>query len=167
MEVREAKKLLDLVRNLISVSKEGGLEEVEIKVDKYKIKISWKKEIPTSSSILTFPNITQQPLPTPTPKKTEESTQTKTTKDEFEDSSRFHKVLSPITGTFYRAPSPGAPPFVEVGQFVTPDQTLCIVEAMKVMNEIKAGVSGKVVKILKNNAELVKAGEVLFIIETS
>jgi acetyl-CoA carboxylase biotin carboxyl carrier protein len=70
--------------------------------------------------------------------------------------------LSPMVGTFYRAPSPGSPPFVDVGQRVTVGQTLCIIEAMKLMNEIEAEVSGTVVEIVPANAQPVEFGEVLF-----
>jgi len=71
-------------------------------------------------------------------------------------------VESPMVGTFYRAPSPGAPPFVEVGAKVSVGQTLCIVEAMKLMNEIEAEVSGTVTEILAEDAHPVQFGESLF-----
>jgi len=70
--------------------------------------------------------------------------------------------LSPMVGTFYRAPSPGSPPFADIGQRVTVGQTLCIIEAMKLMNEIEAEVSGTVVEIVAANAQPVEFGEVLF-----
>ncbi|RMG14510.1 MAG: acetyl-CoA carboxylase biotin carboxyl carrier protein [Deltaproteobacteria bacterium] len=75
------------------------------------------------------------------------------------------QVTSPFVGTFYRAPSPESPPFVEVGQTVSPGDTLCIIEAMKLMNEIEAEVSGRIVAILKENGQAVEFGEVLFEIE--
>lgn len=74
-------------------------------------------------------------------------------------------VVSPIVGTFYRAPAPDAPPYVEVGQVVEKGQVLCIVEAMKLMNEIEAEYRGKIVKICKENAQPVEFGDPLFIIE--
>jgi acetyl-CoA carboxylase biotin carboxyl carrier protein len=77
-----------------------------------------------------------------------------------------HLLTSPIVGTFYRASSPDADPFVEVGQRVKKGQVLCIVEAMKLMNEIEADVDGTVVKILPKNAQPVEYGETLFAIET-
>jgi len=70
--------------------------------------------------------------------------------------------LSPMVGTFYRAPSPGTPPFADIGQRVSVGQTLCIIEAMKLMNEIEAEVSGTVVEIVPANAQPVEFGEVLF-----
>ncbi|MCS6875851.1 MAG: acetyl-CoA carboxylase biotin carboxyl carrier protein [Aquificaceae bacterium] len=79
----------------------------------------------------------------------------------------FHVIKSPLVGTFYRSPSPGAPPFVEVGDIVSPGQVLCIVEALKVMNEIESDVAGKVVKILVENGETVEYGQPLFLIDTN
>lgn len=79
----------------------------------------------------------------------------------------LHVIKSPLVGTFYRSPSPGAPPFVEVGDIVSPGQVLCIVEALKVMNEIESDVRGKVVKILVENGETVEYGQPLFLIDTS
>jgi acetyl-CoA carboxylase biotin carboxyl carrier protein len=76
-------------------------------------------------------------------------------------------VTSPFVGTFYRAPNPGAPPFVEPGQRVEKGQTLCIVEAMKLMNEIEADASGVVRRILVENAQPVEYGQALFVIDTA
>jgi acetyl-CoA carboxylase biotin carboxyl carrier protein len=74
----------------------------------------------------------------------------------------LHAVASPIVGTFYRAPNPDADPYVKVGDYVEQGQTLCIVEAMKLMNEIECDVSGTVVKVLPENAQPVEYGESLF-----
>jgi acetyl-CoA carboxylase biotin carboxyl carrier protein len=74
-------------------------------------------------------------------------------------------ITSPIVGSFYRAPAPDALPYVEVGQIVEKGQVLCIVEAMKLMNEIEAEFRGKVLKICKENAQPVEFGDVLFIVE--
>jgi acetyl-CoA carboxylase biotin carboxyl carrier protein len=76
----------------------------------------------------------------------------------------LHSVSSPIVGTFYRAPNPDADPYVKVGDFVEQGQTLCIVEAMKLMNEIEADISGTVVKVLPENAQPVEYGESLFMV---
>jgi acetyl-CoA carboxylase biotin carboxyl carrier protein len=80
-------------------------------------------------------------------------------------SDNLNLVRSPMVGTFYRAPAPGQPPFVEVGQAVEPDSILCIIEVMKLMNSIEAGVRGVVREILVANAAAVEAGEVLVAIE--
>ena len=78
-----------------------------------------------------------------------------------------HEVRSPIVGTFYRSPSPEAPAFIEVGQTVSKGQTLCIIEAMKIMNEIEADASGKVVKVLVENGQPVEYDQPLFLIDPS
>ncbi|MEO1961117.1 MAG: acetyl-CoA carboxylase biotin carboxyl carrier protein, partial [Paracoccus sp. (in: a-proteobacteria)] len=78
-----------------------------------------------------------------------------------------HVIKSPLVGTFYRAPAPGAPPFVEEGDIVSPGQVLCIIEALKVMNEIESDVRGKVVKILVENGQPVEYGQPLFLIDTN
>jgi acetyl-CoA carboxylase biotin carboxyl carrier protein len=76
-----------------------------------------------------------------------------------------HQLKSPMVGTFYRAPSPGAPSFVEVGQSVTKGQTLCIIEAMKLLNEIESDVAGTIKAILVENGQPVEYGQPLFVIE--
>ncbi len=81
-----------------------------------------------------------------------------------EDEEGLHTVTSPIVGTFYRAPNPDADPYVKVGDFVEKGQVLCIVEAMKLMNEIESDVSGTIVKIFPENAQPVEFGERLFAI---
>ena len=75
------------------------------------------------------------------------------------------EISSPMVGTFYRSPSPESPAFIEVGQTVEVGQVVCIVEAMKLMNEIKSEVRGKVVEILIDNAQPVEFGQVLFHVE--
>jgi acetyl-CoA carboxylase biotin carboxyl carrier protein len=84
-----------------------------------------------------------------------------------EDTGRFTKVESPIVGTFYRKPSPDAELFVKEGDTVSKGQTLCIIEAMKLMNEIESPSSGKIVKILGVEGKVVEFGEVLFLIDPS
>jgi oxaloacetate decarboxylase alpha subunit len=74
-------------------------------------------------------------------------------------------IKSPMVGTFYRSPAPDAPPFVEIGQDIEPGQVICIIEAMKLMNEIKSEVAGRVVEIPIENGEPVEFGQVLFVIE--
>ncbi len=78
-----------------------------------------------------------------------------------------HVINSPIVGTFYRAPNPDTDPYVKVGDFVEQGQTLCIVEAMKLMNEIESDVSGTIVKVLPENAQPVEYGEQLFVVRSS
>lgn len=84
-----------------------------------------------------------------------------------EEPKRGDEILSPMVGTFYRAPSPDASPFVEVGDRVGRESVVCIVEAMKVMNEIKAEVEGEVLEILVQNGEPVEYGQPLFLVRAS
>ncbi|MBF0407131.1 MAG: acetyl-CoA carboxylase biotin carboxyl carrier protein [Candidatus Riflebacteria bacterium] len=79
----------------------------------------------------------------------------------------YHKVVSPMVGTFYRAPSPVAPPYTKEGDKITAGQPVCIVEAMKLMNEIKSDVSGRVVKVIAENGQIVEKGSVLFLVDTT
>jgi acetyl-CoA carboxylase biotin carboxyl carrier protein len=76
----------------------------------------------------------------------------------------LHAIVSPIVGTFYRAPNPDADPYVKVGDFVEQGQTLCIVEAMKLMNEIECDISGTIVRVLPENAQPIEYGENLFMV---
>ena len=78
-----------------------------------------------------------------------------------------HPIESPMLGVFYRAPAPGAPPYVEVGTRVEPDTVVCLVEVMKMMNSIVAGVAGTVVEVCVENAELVEHGQPLFRVEVA
>ena len=80
-------------------------------------------------------------------------------------SEKGQTITSPIVGTFYRSPAPDAAPYVEVGQILEKNQVLCIVEAMKLMNEIEAEYRCKIIKICKENAQPVEFGEPLFIVE--
>lgn len=75
------------------------------------------------------------------------------------------EIKAPMVGTFYRAPAPDAPPFVEVGDEIEPGQIICIIEAMKLMNEIKAEIKGRITEVLVDNAAPVEFGQVLFFIE--
>jgi acetyl-CoA carboxylase biotin carboxyl carrier protein len=85
--------------------------------------------------------------------------------DSNKDNSGLHKINSPIVGTFYKAPSPDSPSYVEIGSHVNAGATLCIIEAMKLMNEIESDISGTVVDILIANAQPVEFGQPLFVIK--
>ncbi len=84
-----------------------------------------------------------------------------------EEDQGFDKIGSPIVGTFYRAPSPETEPYVREGDRVTPQSTVCIIEAMKMMNEIKADKSGKIHKILVQNGDPIQPGQALFLLDTN
>ena len=99
--------------------------------------------------------------------KEETRNESKSESKEESVSSNVHEVRSPMVGTFYRAPSPDADPFVNVGDSIGAGKVLCIVEAMKLMNEIESEISGKVVKILVEDAQAVEYDQPLFLVELS
>lgn len=153
---------------------ETNIEEIEIAEgeDVY-FRISRRKESTpvTAHSIQVAPQVISStpvaPAPvtstsSPTPKST---VATASASSEYNDENRYYKIKSPIVGTYYAAPSPDSSPFVKDGDVVSPDTTVAIVEAMKVMNEIKAEVKGKIVQILKTSGSPVQANEPLFIVE--
>lgn len=107
------------------------------------------------------PEFTSAPAPHPAPAVAAPATPKPAAAEVEED---LHLVRSPIVGTFYEAPSPGAPPFVKPGDTVEVGQVLCIVEAMKLMNEIESDVAGELVKILAKNGQPIEYGQELFAI---
>jgi acetyl-CoA carboxylase biotin carboxyl carrier protein len=140
---------LEDLKELIEFLKETDITELQLEKDGIKVKIKREKllssiEMPVHKSVGLQEKIVLE---------TEEETQ------------RLITVTSPIVGTFYRSPSPEAEPFVEVGSNVNKGQVLCIVEAMKLMNEIESEVDGVVVKVLVENGQPVEYGEPLFLIE--
>ncbi len=164
-------KFLTEIREMFDKTR---VEEVEIEDNEKYLRISRNIECEchthlahtvttTQVNVQPQPIIPQQSVTIEAPSvATSEASNAKT--EEYDDA-KYHKVKSPLVGTFYESPSPTSPPFVKLGDVVMPDTTLCIVEAMKVMNEIKAEVKGKIVKILKTNGSPVKADEDMFIIE--
>ncbi len=101
--------------------------------------------------------ITKEPIPVTKP--------TETVNNNSGSNSNHVVITSPMVGTFYRAPSPTAKPFVEVGDKINPGQTICIIEAMKLMNDMPSEVSGKIVKILVDNGTTVEFGQNLFLVD--
>jgi acetyl-CoA carboxylase biotin carboxyl carrier protein len=101
----------------------------------------------------------------PNKPKTEDIVKSGSKKDIIVDNKRLKTITSPIVGTFYRAPSPGASPFVKEGSVVEKGQVLCIIEAMKLMNEIEAEFRASIISILVENGQPVEYGEPLFVVE--
>ncbi|MCX8029152.1 MAG: acetyl-CoA carboxylase biotin carboxyl carrier protein [Brevinematales bacterium] len=171
MEDKNFSLPMDEIQKLSEIFKENNLEELTVETKEMYIKFS--KERKVIPSVHLIPSIQQGSTHSSTSVTHQQAKQQAKPsrvsdakpKDDFSDDTKYHKVKSPINGTMYRSSSPGAEPFVKEGEHVNAGQTLCIVEAMKVMNEIKSPVSGKLIKIVKNNAEVVKAGDVLMIIE--
>ncbi|URA11085.1 acetyl-CoA carboxylase biotin carboxyl carrier protein [Thermospira aquatica] len=160
------------LKQVKSLFQETSIEELEIAEgeDVY-FRVSRKKETPPASlqanTIPVMPAVvpsSPQPVsPAPTP--TSPQAVSTSTTSPYDDETKYYKIKSPIVGTFYEKPSPDSAPFVKIGDIVSPDTTVAIVEAMKVMNEIKAEVKGKIVQILKADASPVQANEPLFIVE--
>ena len=148
MNLKELKEMVDLMN-------ENGLAELEVEREGMTIKLKKAQEPGNTHPVAyTIPSI-QAPVARPAveaPVQAAQPAAQATSKD----------VKSPMVGTFYRAPSPEAAPFAEIGQSVEVGQVVCIVEAMKLMNEIKSDVRGKVVEICVDNAEPVEFGQVLF-----
>ena len=154
MDLRKLKKLIDLVE-------ESGIAELELTEGEEKVKIS--RQLMSQSAPMThYIQAPQQIAPqaqTPAPSDAAPS-ETKPVAEKIEG----HAVNSPMVGTFYRSPSPDAKAFVDVGSKVNKGDTLCIIEAMKLLNEIEADASGTIKKILVENGQPVEYGETLFII---
>jgi len=116
---------------------------------------------PVAPAVSQFSGVTPASTPAPAPAPTPRADVTR------EDTSKYTEIKAPIVGTFYRASSPDAEPFVKEGEIVKKGQVLCIIEAMKLMNEIESEVSGVVRKIMVSNGEPIEYGQVLFLIEPS
>ncbi len=163
MDLKEVKQLIKIVEN-------SNISEIEIEEEGKKLRIT--KTFPSKNGdTVVVPQIQQMPMqampapaPQPAPLPTAEPAAAPMEKPKNEN---IVEVRSPMVGTFYRAPSPDADPYVEVGQTVAVGQTLCIIEAMKLMNEIESEVAGKIVDILVENAQPVEYNQVLFLIEKS
>ncbi|MDT7880436.1 MAG: acetyl-CoA carboxylase biotin carboxyl carrier protein [Candidatus Hydrothermia bacterium] len=153
-------KFEDILK-IIEIFEKSNLTELEIKIDEPKFKIKLSKNNQIQNQVIQIPQIPQiqnfQPI-----QKEEVIKEVKEEKKE-----NIHIIKSPLVGTFYRAPSPGAEPFVKEGDFVKKGQVLCIIEAMKVMNEIESDVDGIVERILVENGKPVEYGQELFIIRLS
>ena len=154
MKAKEIQDLIDFISN-------SGLAEVKIETDEFKLSIKKYSEAPTVKYEATpsAPVAAAQTAPAAAPAAPVAAAPVK------EDTSRFIEIKSPMIGTFYRTSNPDADPFVAVGDSVSAGQTVCIIEAMKLFNEIESEVSGKVVKILVDNATPVEYDQPLFLVD--
>ena len=152
MDLRKLKKLIDLVE-------ESGISELELTEGEESVRISRQGQVLQQPQQYTIP---QQPT-TPVQNQVPTPTASADTEDIAQDTGQA--LTSPMVGTFYRSSSPEADPYVEVGSSVKKGDTLCIIEAMKLLNEIEADRDGIVKKIMVENAQPVEFGEPLFIIE--
>jgi len=148
MDLRKLKKLIDLVQ-------ESGIGELEITEGEERVRISRAgNNAPVVMGTQAPMGMMAGPGAAPAP-----------AAPEAPPAPAGHTLKSPMVGTFYRSPSPGAPSFVEVGQLVAKGQTLCIIEAMKLLNEIESDAAGTVKAILVENGQPVEYGQPLFVIE--
>jgi acetyl-CoA carboxylase biotin carboxyl carrier protein len=153
MNLKELKEMVDLMND-------NGLAEIEVEREGMKVRI--KKAVAEGT-------VSVQHVPFPIPivpaapaTRVAEPAPSAAASVADASKSNLKDIKSPMVGTFYRAPSPEAAPFIEIGQTVEVGQVVCIVEAMKLMNEIKSEVRGKIVEIPVDNAEPVEFGQVLF-----
>ena len=154
MDIRKVKKLIELLE-------ESGISELEINEGEESVRISRYSAAPAAAPL----NYGYPPAPVaapPTPVRADAAASESADEEELPSG---HIVTSPMVGTFYSAPSPGAKAFVEVGDSVTEGDTVCIVEAMKILNQIETDASGTVKAILVENAQPVEYGQPLMIIE--
>lgn len=159
------------IQNLIKFVAKTGVSEVSLEIGDVKITVKTgaseeSKRLTQVSSNIAPPSIAMVEKPVLTPSM-EFTSQPPTTSKELDDDSGENLVKSPIIGTFYRKPSPEKPNFVEVGDRVNVGDTLCVIEAMKLFNEIEAETSGTIVKILVDDSTPVEFDQPLFVIDPS
>lgn len=149
---------VEVVRELIHMMSENGLTELEVEREGFRVRLKRGGESAAAAASAAAPSPAAGPgaapgHPAPAPAAVPDA------------GAGLLRIASPMVGTFYRARAPGAEPFVNVGDRVEPETVVCIIEAMKVMNEIKAEASGEVVKVLAGNAEAVEFGQPLFLVK--
>lgn len=154
MDLRKLKTLIDLVQN-------SGISELEISEGEEKIRIAKHAAPAAGTTTVMMGGPMMAPAAAPLPAAAPSSS---AGTDIVAAEPEGHAVKAPMVGTFYRAGSPGAPAFIEVGQSVKQGDTLCIIEAMKLMNEIEADASGTIKAILVENGQPVEFDQPLFII---
>ncbi|MEO6848455.1 MAG: acetyl-CoA carboxylase biotin carboxyl carrier protein [Chthoniobacterales bacterium] len=155
MELKEIRQLIDLM-------KKNGLSV--FKMEKEGFKITLQTEAGNATPVYhSYPPAA--PYPSGGPASTAAPAASESKPEEL--GADIREIISPMVGTFYLSPSPDSQPYAEVGQKVTPDTVVCIIEAMKVMNEIKAEVSGTVTEVLAENGKPVQFGQVLYRVRIS
>jgi acetyl-CoA carboxylase biotin carboxyl carrier protein len=154
MDIRKVKKLIELLE-------ESGISEIEISEGEESVRIS---RYPKPGTV----TMTQAPMLAPAPAAPAAAASPAplaTAATEAPPPIRGQQVTAPMVGTFYSGPAPGSKPFVEIGTEVKPGDTLCVIEAMKMMNQIESEFAGRVVSILVENGSPVEFGQPLFVIE--
>ncbi len=153
---------LNLIKKLVKIVDTSEITDLEVEENGLRIRVAKKlksgtNNLPQVVVSQTSPIEVSQPKPT----------SIEQVPAAVESPSNLHEVKSPIVGTFYRSPAPDADPYVQVGDTVSAGAVLCIVEAMKLMNEIESDISGKIVKILVDNGKPVEYNQPLFLIQKS
>jgi acetyl-CoA carboxylase biotin carboxyl carrier protein len=154
MKAKEIQELIDYISN-------SGLAEVKIKTDEFELSI--KKY--ADQSFRAVEAAPAAPAPAPVQASAPAAPADSPKESAAESSSNLIEIKSPMIGTFYTTPNPDSDPFVNVGDSVKAGQTVCIIEAMKLFNEIESEVSGKIVKVLVNNATPVEYDQPLFLVD--
>lgn len=162
---------LDEIKKLIKIFEKSKIGELEIVQDNHKIKMTRTNQT-EQSSVNTNGGSTTYILPSSQNQNQDivEQSKAQVTSEvsepqKTETTDNYYEVRAPMVGTFYSSPSPDSDPYVKVGDNIATGQTLCIIEAMKLMNEIQSENSGKIAKILVENAQPVEYNQVLFLIE--
>lgn len=147
------------LKKILRVLEDANFNEIEWEEKDFKIRVKKNiSEVAESKNVINFPQF-QSEVPKGLPKPQDKESA------EMELAEGKSIIRSPLVGTFYRAPSPNASPFVNEGEMIKAGQILCIIEAMKLMNEVESDRDGRIVSILVENAHPVEYGEPLFIIE--
>ncbi|MFB5945219.1 acetyl-CoA carboxylase biotin carboxyl carrier protein [Albibacterium profundi] len=157
------------IQDLIKFVAKSGVNEVSIEEQDFKITIKAGKEptYVTAAVPAAAPAPVPAAVPAPTAAAQTESAAPAQPQPSADDSSKYVTVKSPMIGTFYRSSSPDKPAFVNVGDSISTGQVICIVEAMKLFNEIESEVSGKIVKVLVDDAQPVEYDQPLFLVDPS
>ena len=155
MDIRKVKKLIELLE-------ESGIAEIEIHEGEESVRISRQSQ---AAAVFTAPAAAPAPVMASAPVSEAPSVPAAPAAEPAAEEITGHTVNAPMVGTFYRAPSPGAKSFVEVGQSVNVGDTLCIIEAMKLLNQIEADKAGVINAVLCENGQPVEYGQPLFVID--
>jgi acetyl-CoA carboxylase biotin carboxyl carrier protein len=155
---------LDFIERLIKAFDESGVDSLELERGGTRVKLSKTPPLAAVSTAASAgsPSPPQVALPTPPAHAPTPSDEARPVDKPSPPSSNLLEITCPMVGTFYRAPAPDAPPYVEPGKRVVPGDTLCIIEAMKLMNELECEVTGTIVEVCVENALPVEFGQVLF-----
>jgi acetyl-CoA carboxylase biotin carboxyl carrier protein len=156
---------LSLVKKLVKLLSESDVDEIEIEEEGKKVRIAKHPHRAAYPEWADEPSRLQRPSPVVSFPAPAQAVAAPAAAAPAAASPNMMEIRSPIVGTFYRAPAPDAAPFVQVGSDVQPGTVLCIVEAMKLMNEIESDVTGKVTRVMVENGQPVEYDQVLFLIE--